>query len=107
PGPKPYLKLGSTLRRWFASSYLAVKSTLRYDIAHHFSEARMSQVVSDEIYCTNMSALFRADPRLAQRIDEIEPDGSVQVEPSRRGPATGSVQINGSEKRLYLHSRDR
>ncbi len=35
-----------------------------------------------------MAALFRADPRLAQRIDECLPDPHIVVEPSRRGPPT-------------------
>ncbi|NLX15037.1 MAG: motility associated factor glycosyltransferase family protein [Phycisphaerales bacterium] len=52
-----------------------------------------------------MTALFRADGRLAQRIDECEPDGSVVVEPGKRGGLTVSVSVPGSDRRVYLHSR--
>ncbi|NLX20559.1 MAG: motility associated factor glycosyltransferase family protein [Phycisphaerae bacterium] len=60
---------------------------------------------TDEFYSRNMAALFRCDMRLAQLIDECEPDGSVVVEPSRRGPATVSVALPGTDRRVYLHSR--
>jgi hypothetical protein len=52
-----------------------------------------------------MAALFRADPRLAQRIDEHEEDGGVAVEASRRGPPTVAVAVGGADRPLYLHSR--
>ena len=64
----------------------------------------MSRVGSDEIYCRNMAALYRVDPRLAHRIDTCEPDGSVVVEPSRRGAPTAAIRI-APDKQLYLHSR--
>jgi hypothetical protein len=70
-------------------------------------------VSTDALYCRNMEALFRVDPRLAQRIDECSLDPSVLVEPSRRGPATVRVSpsSHGHEDRpapshfVYLHSR--
>lgn len=59
----------------------------------------------DTVYVRNMAALFRADGQLAQIIDECEDDGSVAVEPSRRGPPTVAVRVPGSDRPLYLHSR--
>jgi len=64
-----------------------------------------TSLISDEIYVRNMAALFRRDPRLAQRIDECVDDGSVVVEASKRGAPTASVAVAGSDRRLYLHSR--
>ncbi|HOA73296.1 MAG TPA: DUF115 domain-containing protein [Phycisphaerae bacterium] len=61
------------------------------------------QQTADAVYCRNMAALFRSDPRLAQRIDETPDDGTVVVEPSRAGPPTASVKVNG--RSLQLHSR--
>ncbi len=59
----------------------------------------------DDPYVRNMRALFRADLRLAQRIDECMADGSVVVEPSKRDLPTVSVVLPGSDRRIYLHSR--
>ncbi len=56
------------------------------------------------MYVRNMTALFRADGRLAQRIDECFDDGSVVVEPSKRGGMTASV-IGPTGRRLYVNSR--
>ncbi len=67
--------------------------------------AGKSPPVSDEVYVRNMAALFRSDPRLAQKIDEYMDDGSVLVEASRRGPPTAAVCVAGSDRQLYLHSR--
>lgn len=66
-----------------------------------------NSLTSDEIYCRNMAALFRADAKLAQRIDECPPDSSIQVEASRSGPATCSVLAGRSPagQRVFLHSR--
>ncbi|HSW45008.1 MAG TPA: 6-hydroxymethylpterin diphosphokinase MptE-like protein [Phycisphaerae bacterium] len=59
----------------------------------------------DTLYARNMRALFRADMRLAQRIDECMDDGSVIVEPSRRGPPTAAIRPAGAERSIHLHSR--
>ncbi len=59
----------------------------------------------DEVYVRNMAVLFRADARLAQAIDECEPDGSVRVEVSRRGAATAAVRPDGGDRPIYLHSK--
>ncbi len=57
------------------------------------------------LYVRNMRALFRADVKLAQRIDESAEDGTVVVEPSKRGLPTVSVPAPGEGRRIYLHSR--
>ncbi len=64
-----------------------------------------SPPAGDAVYVRNMAALFRSDMRLAQLIDECEPDGSVVVEPSRHGPPTASVPLPGTDRRIHLHSR--
>jgi len=75
------------------------------EVMKHESTTGTQLSTRDELYLRNMRALFRADMRLAQRIDECVDDGSVVVEASRRGAPTASVQIAGSDRRLYLHSR--
>lgn len=72
-------------------------------------------VPNEQVYLRNMAALFRSDARLAQRLDECEPDSSIIVEPSRRGMLTVSMATpdlpvseggsNVAGRRLYLHSR--
>ena len=59
----------------------------------------------DALYVRNMRALFRADMKLAQRIDECVEDGAVVVEPSRQGEATVSVPAAQTGRRITLHSR--
>jgi len=60
---------------------------------------------SDACYARNMAALFRADPRLAQRLDELEPDGSVLLEPGRHGGVTAAVRTPGAGRPIQVHSR--
>jgi len=69
------------------------------------SAASVNPMVRDEIYVRNMAVLFRADPRLAQRIDECADDGSVVVEQAKTGMPTVAVRVPGSDRPLYLHSR--
>lgn len=59
----------------------------------------------DDLFCRNLAALYRVDPRLAHRIDNARDDGTVTVEPARRGGATASVQVAGSQRPMALHSR--
>lgn len=68
-------------------------------------EPSVSALVRDEVYCRNMAALFRADLRLAQRVDECADDGSVVIERAKTGVATAAVRLPGSDRPLYLHSR--
>lgn len=51
-----------------------------------------------------MAQLWRHDPKLAQRIDELPPDASLAVHPSRKGPVTAVAAAQDGRK-LYLHSR--
>lgn len=62
-------------------------------------------VRSDQTYVRNMAALFRSDPGLAQRIDEVADNGTVRVEPSKRGAPTATVTVPGVDRSIYLHSR--
>lgn len=62
-------------------------------------------LIRDDIYVRNMAALFRCDARLAQRIDELNDDGSVVVEASRTGVPTASVHLPGSDRVMQLHSK--
>lgn len=59
----------------------------------------------DALYVRNMRALFRSDAALAQQIDECVPDGSVSVEPARRGSVTAAVRVGDDDRPRYLHSR--
>ena len=69
------------------------------------SAPTLDTLARDEVYCRNMAALFRADLRLAQRIDECVDDGSVIVEPAKHGALTVAVRVPGSDRPFYLHSR--
>jgi len=64
----------------------------------------MSTAVLNQAFIANMRQLWRLDPRLAQRIDDLPPEASLAVEPSRAGPPTARfVQPDG--RSTYLHSR--
>ncbi len=58
----------------------------------------------NQVFLNNMAQLWRRDPKLAQRIDEVPPDASLEVQPSRKGPPTASVTTDDGRK-LFLHSR--
>lgn len=58
----------------------------------------------NQIYLDNMRALWRNDPRLAHKIDELDIDASLEVQPSKSGPPTASVLTKDGRK-LFLHSR--
>lgn len=59
----------------------------------------------DDLYCRNMAALYRADPRLAHRIENIQDSGTLTIEAARRGQATALVRVPGSDRPVALHSR--
>lgn len=59
---------------------------------------------ADRCFVANMRALYRHDPRLAQRIDDLPVDASLRVQPSRAGPPTALVATPDGRE-LYLHSR--
>ncbi len=59
----------------------------------------------DDLFCRNMAALYRVDPRLAHVLDNLPDDPNVTVEASKRGPATASVVVPESPRPVALHSR--
>jgi len=61
-------------------------------------------VTINETFLANMRQLYRHDPRLAQRIDDLPVDASLRVQPSRAGPPTALVTTPDGRE-LYLHSR--
>ncbi len=56
------------------------------------------------VFLANMRGLWRRDPRLAQQLDELPIEASLDVEPSRAGPPTASIR-RPDGRPLYLHSR--
>jgi hypothetical protein len=55
-------------------------------------------------FLANMTRLWRHDLRLAQRIDDLPPEASLDVQPSRAGPPTARTSGPGGRV-VYLHSR--
>lgn len=55
-------------------------------------------------FLANMAALWRHDPRLAQQIDDIDPDARLAVTASRSGALTASVTTQDG-RTIFLHSR--
>jgi hypothetical protein len=55
-------------------------------------------------FVRNMTALYRRDPRLAMRIDDLPPSAGLNLEPSRAGPPT-AIRSLADGRRAYLHSR--
>lgn len=51
-----------------------------------------------------MAELWRHQPKLACRIDELPIEAALEVLPSRKGPPTAYVRANDGRK-LFLHSR--
>lgn len=51
-----------------------------------------------------MTALWRHDPRLAQRVDEIDPDARLNIAESKSGVPTASIQTHDG-RTIFLHSR--
>jgi len=64
----------------------------------------MSTAVLNQTFIDNMRQLWRLDARLAQRIDDLPPEASLAVEPSRSGPPTARFQ-QADGRAHYLHSR--
>ena len=52
----------------------------------------------------NLAALWAADPKLAAQLDAIDDDAILPTEPSRAGPLTAAVAVEGRPA-IYLHSR--
>ncbi len=62
------------------------------------------EVTANPVFLENMRRLWRHDPELAQRIDEVPIDAALALEPSRAGVPTASV-IAADGRTLFLHSR--
>lgn len=58
----------------------------------------------NSVFVENMTQLWRHDPRLAQRIDEIPIAAALEVTPSRAGSPTACVRLPDG-RTMYLHSR--
>jgi len=58
----------------------------------------------NQTYLNNMKALYHADLRLAQRVDDSAPDPHLQVVPSRTGVPTAKT-LSDAGKEIFLHSR--
>ena len=48
------------------------------------------------VFLKNMAALWRTDPRMAQRIDDLPADAGVPVEASKSGPMTARMETDGA-----------
>jgi len=62
------------------------------------------QLDCDELFLRNMRVLWRRDPSLAARIDAVDDDDRIPVEPAKSGDATARVTLPDG-KIAYLHSR--
>lgn len=56
------------------------------------------------VFLRNMAQLWRLDARLAQQIDELPLDASLDILPSRAGPPTARV-TTADGRTIFLHSR--
>jgi hypothetical protein len=68
--------------------------------AHHVPEG----AGVNRLFLKNMAALWRTDPRMAQRIDDLPLDAGAEVEASRSGPVTART-LTEDGRSVYLHSR--
>ncbi len=59
--------------------------------------------IDHEIFVRNLIALYRKDPQLAQRIDEVPDEDRLSIEAARSGAWTACVST--SSGKTYLHSR--
>ncbi len=67
-------------------------------------EAKPSADSRASTFLRNMKALWRQDPLLAAKIDAIDDDARVAVEPARAGGFTAKLSTAQGDN-LYLHSR--
>ena len=68
------------------------------------SERQPEAAVGHDLFCKNMAALWRVDPELAVRIDEVPDEERLAVEPTRSGDWTVAV-TTATGPNAYLHSR--
>ena len=66
--------------------------------------AETQAAASNEMFLKNMAALWRVDPELAVRIDEVPDERRRAVERTRSGERTVAAQARDGQK-AYLHSR--
>ena len=58
----------------------------------------------NSVFVDNLTQLWRHDPRLAQRVDELPLEAALELTPTRSGPSTARVRTSDG-RTLYLHSR--
>ena len=64
----------------------------------------MQATTINQVFLDNMARLWRHDPRLAQQVDQVQPDASLALQPSKKGPMTAVVVAQDGRK-LFVHSR--
>ena len=60
--------------------------------------------VGNEMFVHNLRALWRVDPQLALRLDQVEDDERLPLEPTRSGAWTARMDTPAGQP-VYLHSR--
>lgn len=76
-------------------------STLSHDVIGESDAPARDRAT---VFLRNMAALWRRDPLLAMRVDAIDDEARLAVEPTRSGAWTGRV-VGSSGRPTYLHSR--
>jgi len=66
--------------------------------------AVLTALEPNPVFLRNMAQLWRLDPRLAQQIDELPLEASLDILPSKTGPPTARV-TTADGRTIYLHSR--
>ena len=61
-------------------------------------------IVGNEMFVHNLRALWRVDPQLALRLDQVEDDERILLEPARSGAWTARMNTPEGQP-VYLHSR--
>jgi hypothetical protein len=61
-------------------------------------------VLPTDTFLANMRALWRHDPRLAHAVDQLPPEATLPLHPTRAGPPTATV-LTRDGRTLHLHSR--
>ncbi len=67
-------------------------------------DSATTPAVGNKLFLHNMRALWRADPDLAMRIDAVDDDERIPLEPTRSGTWTARVAMPDGAS-AYLHSR--
>src|SRR5262245_25326750 len=64
----------------------------------------MQTLAINSTFIANMERLWRSDPKLAHRIDELPIEATLALLPTKAGPPTASIQT-ADGRALTLHSR--